>query len=248
MWVSWGLIVDYSAVNIPSIYPTSAPSRRCMKCQRKSPKYIGRLPLRRWNLCQVCGSLYPLSPYVRLNPWSGAHENIRISQFIPHKSANRDTVIPTVKINFTAISNGAPNVSTRNHFLYLFICLIHSIRPPCSPPSSFRGSAGSNPIYNGFPASRCRWIFFPKDIPEGVDECCVARESRGSDRSETSLGGLWPWLSKGVKNLDFNIAMMTDSSVVRDTAVGPAQVWSQDKMAAMRRSIDYGRQGNGGEE
>lgn len=125
--------------------------------------------------------------------------HIRISPFVPHKSANRASAIPIVKMNFAAVSSGAPNVSTRNHFLGV-IWLVDAVRSPSSHPFAFWGSAGSNPIYKGIPASRCRWIFFPKDIPEGVAECRVKKGGCGNDNSEVSYDWSQSWFSKGVKS------------------------------------------------
>lgn len=46
----------------------------------------------------------------------GIYINVRISPFIAHRRANRASTIPTVKMDFAAVSNGTPSVSTRNHF------------------------------------------------------------------------------------------------------------------------------------
>lgn len=107
-------------------------------------------------------------------------------------------------MNFAAVSSGAPNVSTRNHFLGV-VWLMDAVRPPSSHPFAFWGSAGSNPIYKGIPASRCRWIFFPKDIPEGVAECRVKKGGCGNGNSEVSYDWLRSWFSKGVKSRDPDI-------------------------------------------
>lgn len=131
---------------------------------------------------------------------------IRISPPSAHRSANRASAIPAVKMSFAAVSSGTPNVSTRSHFLGGFWST-DVARAPFSHPLEFWGSAGSNPIYRGIPASRCRWIFLPKDIPDGVAEFRVKKEGRGSDGSAASYG-LPPWGSKGVKSRGSDMVMM----------------------------------------
>lgn len=45
------------------------------------------------------------------------------------------------------------------------------------------------------------------DIPEGVAECRVKKEGRGSVDSAPSYE-LWPWFSNGVKSRDSDMVMI----------------------------------------